>query len=451
MSRVADSDIQSFDGRDMTPVLRDNLLKPLLANAKSQNEAIRDGAASAFRALSSLCFAESGIHSVRKSLLDVLSQSKVVPERQCVAAMLESTPNDPKTAPTTFAALTKIASKETSDVALASEVNALLSSAECVTPDDAALQIVADAIAKGMKDKKTSVRRAWSLTAADYVWRRNSLPDEQKWKDTISVAALSTLQGSFEETLQNPLAAAQNGLVVQSYILTALSSNDSPKSQPGNPAKHNSPTRHALSSPDSFLLNSKAYTKIEGVDVIWLVRALSACASGLAEATSSTQHAWASAFMYTISANDLPEVRRTAAEHLTDAYLQNRAVVGGAVVQAMWNWYRDTAHDRKESAVTKLNPRRLVQVLRCTCPPAEAAHITLNGDSQRPQEAQLVRLLVLCRPEIIFGAHWIDLCLRSSLDPGLLVQRNLDDCLRRSAYPQSLRQTIRDGWKRCHG
>ena len=424
---------------DLASILSDSLLKPILAHVKSQNESIRNAAVSTYLSLVAHCLAEDPLSKIVEQLLSILSQSKVPVERQSISQMLEGTPNSISRSANICKTLTPITAKETSERALEPQIASLFKSVIHLPSSSNILSAVSDLATKGIRDKKPSIRRLWVLKTGDFIWSRiskNPRTDDQA--DYFLRTVLSSLQEGLEEILQNPMAAAQNGLVVVALILTALL----PQLKTTEQVVEKSIIRRIESlitaeiynvSRTSFLLNHKIYSKIDPRDFPWLIRALSSCCDDLSGAPLEAQTAWGEAVIFTIVSAGLSHgLRDSAAMTLTAAYIRNPKFVAEATTHALWKWHDDVTTERKETPASssRTGTNRLNLVLHSICPTSKTLSSVSDTVQEEYVQGQLINLIVLCRPEIIPGAHWIQLCIRMGQDPGLLAQTRYLDCLK---------------------
>ncbi|KAL9104714.1 MAG: hypothetical protein Q9163_000392 [Psora crenata] len=428
--------------RDLAQPLANNLLKPLLANIRSHTDSIRHGAVSAYLKLVGHSSGEKGMQMLIAQLIDALLQSKSPTERQCISQMLASTPPLSVQSLPASEVLIRTIAKETHDGALAWEISALLRHFVGVSQDSSPTiaKAVSDAAANGLREKKASTRRLWVLTIGDFLWSYYNNPGEHNIEVGVFVDSIfDPLIAITDEVAQQPLLAAQSGLAVGAFILTAIW----PSILAGEreaikitALRTKSPITQALStgSTPSFLLSHKVYSKIEGQDVLWMVRALASCSESLSESPLEVQLAWSEAFIYIITVAGVPSpIRHLATSCLSSIYLRRRALIADATLRALWKWFYDNNMKRRDTpaSVAKTRSSRLLSVLRSICPPSTSGPAT--PERVKVQD-QLVKMLVLCRPEIIPAAHWIGMCLRLGEDPGMIAQTRASECLARVEY-----------------
>ena len=431
---------------DLAEATADHLLKPLLANTKSQSAAIRDGASSAFAALMSHSHEEKFLGKIVDDISASFSKLTLVEQRVVQARMLAQIPRVSSKSETICRTIAKSASKEPNETALAAEVSALttqyarllLSSSSDNLKKEHAKE-VEDAFIKGLSDKKAGVRKVWVLGAGTLLW--NVLGDshhapEQALK--VPSAFVGFVEGIaqkflqiFDEVTQNPIVAGP--LAVAAFTTTALYpimfrmvESEAVKTLLRKARVYDRALSHA-----SFLLNYRVYTKLSShEDLSWVVRALVACSNDLENASAEIKDAWTQTFLFLIAAAGIPHVvRKEAMTALTDVWSRRSRMVSEMVIQGLWSWQRQTEQSEKDSAASsaKSGTSQLFLAIRSICPTKQDIKQRNEGSLQ----TQLVDMLVLCRPEILPRVHWIDTCLRVDQDPGKIARTNVTECLQK--------------------
>lgn len=434
---------------DLAQSLAESLLKPLLSNIKSQTLAIRNGAVSVFSVLLSRSRDDSFIDMVMSDVLTPLSTHKLpaAEQRALHARMLSQVPFLPSRSRSACEKITQIIIKEPNEMALGAEASALthhfspfiLSDVE-LTPVKK-IDSILDAYLKGLSDKKPGIRKAWALRIGDILWStigQSANPIKTQFVETIAPKLIEI----FHELVLNPQGAGQSGSIVIGYVVTALSDVilQVVQSEKLRSSIHKAKIHErALSSAQkaSFLLNHRFYTKLFDKDeYIWLVRALEACSEKLTENEDAlpTSDAWVQAFLFLMTAADIPfGVRTQATSTMTDIYLRQPALIGDIVIHGLWTWYHsiEAGENDTAAAAAKTGTAKLHLALRSICP--------LHTDPRQRTfrlgvdvlQAQLINMLVLCRPEVLPNTSWIDSCLRVGQDPGALAQSKSVQCLER--------------------
>jgi len=429
---------------DLSEILHRNLLKPLLSNIKSTNSVIRTGALSTFQAVASRSTNDTSVAKVVDEILNPLKQNKVTAADQKVlhAQMLSALSSSAPVIRKICTGLAPLAVKEANETAIGAETQAVAKHMQKGFGEGATLDpSVSEAFVKGLGDKRPSVRKIWALRAGEIVW---TLDEEQlRQPDAISFArsVLGKMIDIWSEVNTNPVQSAQSGLVTVAYIVTALglsklaaNGDESIKSI----VKKASVSKQALAADPkpSFLLNHRVYAKLSAEDdLIWGVRALAAVTPEVAKADNqqAVGSAWSQAFLYFVTASDMPPaVRKEATRTLAAAYAKQPARIGKVVVEGLWRWYRNVESNDKDTAASaaKTGNSELHSAIRSIClTPEEASKFGAHIDDSTLQ-TQFEDLLVLCRPELVPRVSWIDMCLRAGLDPGDLARNDSEGCLR---------------------
>ncbi|KZM25341.1 translational activator of GCN4 [Ascochyta rabiei] len=431
------------ESMDLSDVFISNLLKPLLSNVKSSNPVIRAGALRTFTALASRSQNEDVIGKVADEVLNPLKQGKVsgVEQKVLHAQMLSAFKESSALSHKIPAGIAPVALKEPGESAVVAEVSTMAKHLTFGLTNGVALdKTVADAFIKGMADKRIPVRRLWAIRAADIWW---NLTESQHGQADILAFCQSTLPKLVEiwqEVNANPLPATQNGLVTVGHYVTALllKIRDTKDEKLAAVYKKSDVLSQSLVSQPkpSFLLNAKVYTKLSTEDDVAIaLRALRAVAPFVIQESVSgdVQDAWAQAFIFFIAGQSVSSRAKSAARlALTQTYLEvSTEKISEIVIQGAWSWYRLSTQEDKESAAfaSKTGATELGAVLGCICLPPDVVKKLEGSVDQNQLRKQAISLLVLARGELIPRTSWIDMCLRMGVDPGQLVQENLQECM----------------------
>ena len=447
---------------DLSELALDHLLKPLLANTRSTNAAIRGGALSTFAVLAGKCRNEGSLEKITDEVSVPLTTSKLpaADQRVLYARMLCSLePISPRSA-TLCSGLSTIIAKEPNEAALGAEASALAHHLAFIFKSGSKVDKSAlDVFVKGISDKRAPIRKMWSLRSGELLWRFNNESIRTECLVQFTEAVVPKLLEAFNEVAANPLPASQTGLVVAAYIVTALSGNLSALTENHtlvNLLRKANVQGQALAfdSKPSFLLNHKVYTKlVVEEDLTWGVRAVAACSSGLTAAVvpSAAGDAWMQTLLYLITASIIPpDVHQDATTALTKAYVSEPAAIAERVVKGLWQWYRHVElSDRDTSAfAAKTGNSKLHLAVRAICLPPHHVLFSSERISGEVLQTQLIDMLVLCRPEILPRVSWIEVCLRVGQDPGTLARANGSRCLNQilksldANYDGALSETI---------
>jgi hypothetical protein len=432
---------------DLSAVLQNNLLKPLMSNIKSTNAAIRTGALRTFQALASKSSDEKALDKIADEIANPLKQNKVplAEQKALHSKLLASLQQNASLSKKIPAALAPVALKEANETALEAEIQALshhlsYDLAHGNTPDAA----VQDCYVKGVADKKPVTRKLWAVSFGNILW---NLPNE--WQESQSptvafaLAVLTKMGDTFTEVLANPLPAAQNGLATVAYIFVSAclgKLKDSQATGVVSLLKKSKIDKQVLvaDGKPSFLLNFRVYSKLSTAeDMVWGIRALSVVADDVALVSNQLviEDAWSQAFLYFITASNMPsETRKEAAQALSQAYSKHPEEIGSIIISGLWQWRRRVDLNEKDTAAiaARTGNDNLYTVVRSICfTPEMVASLGAEGakDAVLQPQNQLIKLLVLCHEELLPRTSWIDICLRTGVDPGKLVADNADKLL----------------------
>ncbi|KAI4170886.1 MAG: hypothetical protein LQ343_004650 [Gyalolechia ehrenbergii] len=427
---------------DMAQLLADRLAKPLLSNMKSSNARIRDGATATFVDVAKHSQDEASLGIVMDEILAPLTASKltVAEHRVLHSRVLANLGPSPIRSEAICKALATVANKEPSDAALNAELQALsqhlvfLAQSES-EPYRSCFKVCAETACKGLNDKKPANRKAWILMVGEVIWRTKKFSDVHGVRLFVETTIPKMLE-LYQEVTSNVLAAAQSGLVVVGFVLTASCTYIRNMFESSNiiTSIRKASIYEQACSPDlkvSFLLNYRIYSKITShEDLRWAVRALAACPSYISSATdeSTLGGAWAQAFIHFLTAGSVPHgVRREAATALNECYIQQASPVSRYIIKGLWSWQdRLNTGQQDSEAVASIN--RLHLAVKAICPTAD--QIKSNSSlSQQQMQDQLIMMIILCRPPLIPHINWIEVCLATGQDPGTLVRTASERCL----------------------
>lgn len=442
---------------DLSIVLRNNLLKPLLANTKSTNAVVRQGAFAAFKAAVLKSHDSDSIIQIAQEILVPLKSGKVpsAEQRAYYADMLTVLPPSKAAVTHVAPAMAVIAGKEANEAALQSETSTVLHYVTWGLLNDSEIdKQVIDAFAKGLSDKKVPVKKLWAIRLGELFM---AIDSEELLKSKVSKLAESVMQPLMEiwqEVLTNPLAAAQSGLVTCAYILTAIAR---PKLALYSNAKVDSALKKAqvdlqaltMEPKPSFLLNQRIYGKLSSVDeFMWFIRALASTSQGLAtmDSSSAVATAWSQAVIFCICSFSVkPDIRNFGSRTLSQLYTREPAHISAIIISGLWRWHYCVESGDKDSAasIAKTENQNLHMVVKSIClSTAEMAKLTSEIDFAVRRQ-QMISLLVLSRPELIPRVNWIELCLRIQVDPGELAKTSEDALIQQILDSTSFHESVR--------
>ncbi|PGH14782.1 hypothetical protein AJ79_02798 [Helicocarpus griseus UAMH5409] len=427
---------------DISEVFYSRFCKPLLANIKSTNTTIRDGAVKAFESLASRCKASQWLVKVAEEVIAPLKTQKITnaEQRGLQAQVLSAIPRSTDVSQLILGGLAAVFSREASEIALDIEIKSLCHHLAFLIQAKAPIgkEVLAAAV-KGCGEKRIAFRKLWLVNIGELLW---NVDDDHLFGSNIATDFLhpvtAKLKESFDDIVANPLPSVQNGAIAIAFVLTAISSRlKDQKDKSGSLLlDYDNVVKQALSvSPKpSYLLNPKVYTKLTSdEDFLWKVRALSTSSKSKVFQTgdSAARESWAHAFMYVIcSTGTPPKIREQGVNALKQCYCESPALVGMTVITAIWEWLHalDTLNRDSASVSAGTGNEKLHNVIKAINPsPSE-----LSPDHNIPNEilkAQLVELLVPCHQQLIPGTQWINVVLKTGVDPGELVRERYEACM----------------------
>lgn len=437
---------------DLSEILAKNLLKPVLSNAKSSNAAVREGVSSSFAALFSRAQPTPSLDQALDEILVPLKSGKLtsVEQRLLHAQLLQEAPVSDAKVEQVALGLATVAAKEGNEGCLQAETSTLVHC--CVRLGLNIPKPILDSFTKGLAEKKTPSRRVWILRTGQVLGAAMEDDTLAKAVTPFAEATLLKLLDSYNEVVNNPLAASQNGLVVSGYIITAVApwlegrlENAAVKTA----LSKVSISKQALSvdPKPSFLLNPRIYSKLTAEDEFrWLSRALLLLSNALLKGMSASNAlAWAEAVIFLGCSSTVPrKVSKETRDKLSTVYAADPATVSDLLINGLWHWLRTVELADKDSAavICKSEDDALYPVLKSICLSKEAAENLGQAFDAEQLDRQLCSLVVLARPELTRGAGWIDLCLKAERDPGDLARKHEDTLINNIVEATSTKQEV---------
>ncbi|KAF7549001.1 hypothetical protein G7Z17_g6686 [Cylindrodendrum hubeiense] len=436
------------DSFDLSKVLDQKLLKPLLSNVKSTNVTIRTGAITAFGSIVTRCHDVDSMDHIINEIATPLKTGKLAAadHRILHAQMLEAAPLSKSSADKVANALAVVAGKEGNEAALVAETSALAMAVVFLLKNNCEIaKPVLDVFSKGLADKKPPSRKAWLLRVGYILQSFKDAESVSPGMSAFAETVIPKIITTFTEVVANPATAVQNGLIVGAYILAAVSPiihARFPSSSVDTALSKAAVPKHCLSvdPKPSFLLSHRIYSKVTGEeDLKWFARALTAIFQDLGrESETPAALAWSEGVIHLITSRGVPtKIQQETSKDLSGLYAQNPSLTSGFIISGLWDYLEQSeAHDR-DRAAGALN---LIQVVRSICLPPKEVEKAGHSITKEDQELQACSLLVLARQELIPRANWIELCLRMELDPGDLVRKYESDLLKEIGNKTSLGQ-----------
>jgi hypothetical protein len=427
---------------DLSSVLANRLMKPLLSNLKSTNSAIREGALSAFVLVLERSQDQKQLEKIMSEVLTPLATSKIpsAEQRAAHARLLAAIPPSVSRSRTIYNGLSTIVMKEANEAAATAEVQAIavhITYLLLETPES--IDGLAAVFVKGLGDKRAPVQKQWAL-------RLGGLLQQLKHSKSISESVTQLFEGIvpklldiFKDVAANPIPSAQSGVIVVGYVFTAYADFlaeliDKPTIKSQIQKAKIFEQALTFDAKPSFLLNYRAYAKLNGEDeLIWFVRALAASSTHVVKLGSSTvSNAWMQAYIYAITTPSATStLRNEGTETLSKACKHDPSKIGPIVISGLWTWYRSFELNVKESAAVaaqgQLDKQHLV--IRTICSETTLTKDDTDDASRALMHDQLLSMLVLCRSELLPRVSWIDTCLTAGVDPGELVRARAQDCV----------------------
>ncbi|KAL8356249.1 hypothetical protein RB601_001522 [Gaeumannomyces tritici] len=439
---------------DLSGILSNNLLKPLLSNTKSTNPTIRSGALMAFKTIIPRASDLDALGKATDEIATPLKGGKVASadQRAIHSEMLLHLAKTEANATKICLALPVVAGKEGNDPALAAETSALTEAVKTLLKSGAEVPAAAtDTFKKGLADKKPTSRKLWVLAAGELLLDVSQTTSLSASTLKVTEGTMPVLFETYNDAVANPLTSSQSSLITGAYITCSIA----PRIFGGNISgplealskKFSIAKQCLVSEPKpSFLLSPRFYSKLaSGDDLRWLSRALVAVADELPQdGGNSITLAWSQALVYLVSSATTPsQVRKEVCQQISDLYVRNPEKISHALISGIWYWLDAGEEGDKDSAaaLAKADNTQLNLVLRAICLPTRESPEGVAEVTEGPTlEAQMCSLLVLARPELVPRSSWIDLCLRVGLDPGELAKRNEKVLLQEVAIRSTLDQ-----------
>lgn len=429
---------------DLSDPLADHLLKPLLTNVKSQSPSIREGAMSAFTACIARANEDKPLEKIVDDVLSPMVSSKLptIEQRVLHARMLSLVPYHSARCPSICSGLATTTIKEPNETALAAEVSALASQLSLVlaSNDESSSKHlpspVLDAFSKGLGDKRPAARRTWAMKTGETIWTLKDRSVHSVAASHFVETTIPKLFDVFDEVVTNLQPSVQTGVAGAAYVVVAIYVHlaDIVRSDHAKTLIRKSKIfdRAFPSGQKVSLLNHRIYAKLSSrEEVSWIVRALQAYAGETMkmEALPASGDQWAQAFLYLISAADVaPTEQKKAAAALYKVYIKQPEPISELIIRALWNWYTNVEQDEKDTpaVISKTGTSKLYLALRSVFPSSKDRKSEIDRGILCNQ---LIKALVLARPEILPRVEWIELCLRVGQDPGEVARSRGAECL----------------------
>jgi len=424
---------------DFSDILSRHLLKPILANVKSTNPAIRAAVLVAFKSVAERSSDVQALEAVSDEILNPLKGGKLASAdyRVLHSELLGSMKLSAEAAVKITSGLAPVAVKEGNEAALTSELGLIATAAVRLLRDDADLgKPTTEAFVKGLMDKKASARRIWILRTGEILSHfdnASTLPDNVA---KFAEAVYPPLAETWAEILKNPASAAQSGLITGAFVFATLnykvfSKLDSPAAKALKKKTDVTKESFTMSPKVSYLLNHRIYSRlILEDDCKWLLSNLTTVSADLGAAPISAKVSWGQALIYLLSSSVVPAtVRKSTGVAISKLYSEQSSLVFETIVAALWEWVEacDSVDKDSVAAAAKFETNNLNIALRMLC-----SRVSGVPNNEAQFEKRLCSVLVLARDQLIPRTSWIDLCLKAGLDPGALAK----------SYPKELIEQV---------
>ena len=428
---------------DLSEVLAERLLKPLLSNVKSSNADVRNGVSAAFVVLVDRCHEEGSLKKILEDLLTPLTTSKIPSADQRVlhARMVSSLPFSIPISTTICEGLNAILAREPNEAAAAAEADAVVKHlASIILCDSSGTETVISTFVKGLSDKRPPFQKLWALRSGNLLWQLSRATQFSSSITQVIEIILPKLLDLFDDVAANPLPSASSGIVVAGYVVTSLCAAlvkkiESPSLKTALLRANIMQKILTVGVKPSFLLSTKVYNKITNQeDLTWLGRAIFACTNDVcsSEYKPAVGEAWVQSILYITMASGLPHSsQREARQMLTEAYRERPSDVAKMITRGLWEWYLQIELGRKDSAAlaSRAGLDKCYLVLSSICLPSSQVKAAGPEIDSNIIQTQLIDMLVLCRSEILPRVNWIDICLKVGQDPGSLVTIHSSRCI----------------------
>ena len=418
---------------DLTEVLSQKLIQPLLNAMKSSDENLRNGAQASLKSILLRCHEIQGLTKVAEDLLGALKTAKGTnTEFRILVARLLTKFGDETEQPavTIVRGLLPIVTKETNEQVFRAEVIALSSNFRKALKQGSALgQSELDQILKAAQDKRPFMRKWWLFTIGTCLSELDSVPSAPASQEFVK-SALDLLTVAYAEVVGNPTTSTQGGLASAAFVFLSLFQGNTVVGHTSLVANKNKYVSVALSlhPKPSFLLNPRVYTKFAGrKETMWAVTALLSLAPELRTCSDDVRGAWAQELIYFMTSPDVPSAsRQDAVLHLSQQYLKNPEIIGSSIVRGLWSWLQALQDEDKNSValMAKADLSGLRTCVACINPPHRVwapSEITVPEDIL---EQQASTTPVMFRSELIPSVDWIEMCLRVGVDPGTVALKH---------------------------
>ena len=418
---------------DLTEILSQKLIQPLLNALKSDNAKLRNGAQSSLKIILARCHEVQGLTKIAEDLLDALKAAKGTNTdfRILIGELLRKCGQETEQpAVIIVRGLLPIVTKETNEQVFRVEVLALASNVRKALKHGSALgKSDLDQILKAAQDKRPFMRKWWLFAMGSCLCKLGSVPLAPASQEAVK-HVLDLLAIAYAEVVSNPTASTQGGLASAAFVFIPILQGDILAGHASLVTNKQKYIAQALSlhPKPSFLLNPRVYTKFSGEEETqWAVSALLDLAPELKTCSEEVRGAWAQELIYFLISPDVPPAsRKITGQMLSTNFLKNPEIIGSSIVHGLWSWLRALQDDDKNSiaVMSKADRSRLRTCVQCISPPHRVWALRNLRAPEDVLEQQASITPVMFHSELIPSVDWIQMCLRAGVDPGIVALKH---------------------------
>ncbi|CAN6642317.1 eIF-2-alpha kinase activator Gcn1p [Trichomonascus vanleenenianus] len=402
---------------DLSSGVESTLLTSFLSSFGSSKEITRESSAKTLKIALDHCYTDSTLDSIAEKIYTALKKVTNPDHKILYGKTLAQVKKTQSRSGKIAAALVPIALKEVNENSLQSLVDALFAHFIFqLTTEDEVDRSVTDSVIKGLSDKRGNVKKIWSCSAVSAVLQSHKVGAELPTKLAAFVdTVLPVLQKTFDEISANPSNAVQNKVVSSAFAYMALAHRVHQKEQV---------VASALSSKASgkpALFSTRIVNKLTVADdFLWAVEAAKALMPALNSATDEQKQGWALTVIYScLNSPRNSDCQQGFITALRDMYYQNPLLIGSLVISTIAGLVDGTI---SEEAIDEQSSFSVI--ISALFSQAK----DMVGEQNLPVvESQLAKIAVMCHDKRVRpNGGWINLMLRSSVDPGKIVSEHGD-------------------------
>lgn len=268
-------------------------------------------------------------------------------------------------------------------------------------------------IKSGLSSPKLNLRKIWAVQLGEALFR-----DQEENENVIKFynQVLPDLLKSLEEAIQSPLLTVSNKGIACAYVAIAVTHRFVGKIEIDTDGLFVKPLK-ASSDQFSILLSPEVLAKLKGVEQKWCLRALTATFDHIDESESKFGHA---ILYFAISSEVSFETRIEALEGLRALMNKYGPKASALVIPALKEILHAAETSSQEVAELNLDLKHLAPVLNVIVQQLEPELATKN----------LIDVIIPAHhSKIPVKDQWVGVALRSSLDPGRVVESHADQIL----------------------